>query len=61
MRAYSYREAVESGLEPQEYGFAKEEMTAEAVLHFKVWGKKWNLQCYFQNISTGEQFIYALS
>ena len=59
MRAYSYRDAVELGLEPQEYTFINEAMTAEAVLHFKVWGKKWNLQCYFQNIRTGEQFILS--
>lgn len=57
MRAYSYRDAVELGLEPQEYSFAKEAMTTEALLDFKVWGKKWNLQCYFQNIRTGEKFI----
>ncbi|WP_291302119.1 hypothetical protein [Desulfovibrio sp. MES5] len=31
MRAYSYREAVESGLEPQDYIFANEEITSEAL------------------------------
>ena len=59
MRAYSYRDAVELGLEPQRYNFANEEMTAEAILHFKVWGKKRNLQCYFQNIRTAELFILS--
>ena len=59
MRAYSYRNAVDLGLEPQRYNFANEEMTAEALLHFKVWGKKRNLQCYFQNIRTNELFILS--
>ena len=59
MRAYSYAEALAYGFQMDKYTFKNETMTTEAVLHFKVWGKKWNLQCYFQNIRTGERFILS--
>ena len=59
MRAYSYKDAVELGLELEKYLFAKEEMTVEAILHFKVWGKKRNVQCFFQDIRTGALFILS--
>ena len=61
MHAYSYEIAVALGLEPQRYLLAEWEMTVEAILHFKVWGKKCNLQCYFQDIRTGALFILNAS
>lgn len=57
MRAYTWQDAVELGLNPQTYIFLNEAKILEVMLHFKVWGKKCNLQCYFQDIRTGDKFI----
>ena len=57
-RGYSFRGAIEYGLEPREYKsmLHEEPMQAEAVLDFKIWGKSPCLTCYFRNIRTGEKF-----
>jgi len=56
MRALTYEQAVEDGLEPREYSY--EPILGEylARLDFKVWGKKLNLQCFFTIPGTGERF-----
>ena len=57
-RAFSFRGAIDDGLEPREYRsmLHEEPMEAEAVLDFKIWGKSPCLTCYFRNIRTGEKF-----
>ena len=57
-RAFSFRGAIDDGLEPREYRsmLHEEPMEAEALLDFKIWGKSPCLTCYFRNIRTGEKF-----
>ena len=57
-RGYSFRGAIEYGLEPREYRsmLHEEPMEVEALLDFKIWGKSPCLTCYFRNIRTGEKF-----
>ena len=57
-RAFSFRGAIDDGLEPREYRsmLHEEPMEAEAVLDFKIWGKSPCLTCYFRNIRTGDKF-----
>ncbi len=59
MRAYSYRDAVDSGLEPERYVFLKEAADIRAYLDFRIWGKIQNLQCYFTDADTGNAFIVS--
>mgnify|MGYP003593630734 FL=1 len=59
MRAYSYWDAMDSGLEPERYVFMKEAVTVRAYLDFKIWGKKQNLQCYFTDANNGHEFILS--
>ena len=56
MRAMTYDQAVEAGLEPQEYDYEAPEGEYEAVLDFKVWGKSVNLQCFFTALDTDDMF-----
>ena len=39
VRAYSYKSAVENGLNPRTYKVPDEPMDAEAILELKVWEK----------------------
>ena len=57
-RAFSFRGAIDDGLEPREYRsmLHEEPMEVEALLDFKIWGKSPCLTCYFRNIRTGEKF-----
>ena len=57
-RAFSFRGAIDDGLEPREYRsmLREEPMEVEALLDFKIWGKSPCLTCYFRNIRTGEKF-----
>ena len=57
VRAYSYKRAVENGLNPRTYKVPDEPMDAEAILEFKVWGKSPCLGCYFRNIADGGKFV----
>ena len=56
MRALTYEQAVEQGLEPRSYAYEPVIGEFEAVLDFKVWGKSVNLQCFFTVPATGERF-----
>jgi hypothetical protein len=56
MRALTYDQAVELGLEPREYAYEPVIGEFEATLDFKVWGKSVNLQCFFSVLPTGERF-----
>lgn len=56
MRAMTYEQAVELGLEPRDYAYEPVCGEFEAVLDFKVWGKSVNLQCFFTATATGERF-----
>lgn len=56
MRALTYDQAVELGLEPRDYAYEPVIGEFEAVLDFKVWGKSVNLQCFFTVPTTGERF-----
>lgn len=56
MRALTYDQAVEMGLEPRDYAYDPVIGEFEAVLDFKVWGKSVNLQCFFTVPETGERF-----
>ena len=60
-RGYSFRGAIEYGLEPREYKsmLHEEPIQAEAILDFKIWGKRPCLTCYFRNIRTGEKFCLS--
>ena len=57
-RAFSFRGAIDDGLEPREYRsmLHEEPMEVEALLDFKIWGKSPCLTCYFRKIRTGEKF-----
>lgn len=56
MRALTYDQAVELGLEPRDYAYEPVVGEFEATLDFKVWGKSVNLQCFFTVPATGERF-----
>ena len=57
-RGFSFSSAIASGFEPREYRslLHEEPMRAEALLDFKIWGKRPCLTCYFRDIRTGAKF-----
>ena len=60
-RAYSFSGAIEYGLEPRAYRSMLHEqpMNVEALLDFKIWGKRPCLTCYFRDIRTGDKFCLS--
>lgn len=49
MRAYSFRAALDAGLEPREYSDEVPIGTFKAHLDFKIWGESPCLRCFFSN------------
>ena len=60
-RGFSFSAAIASGFEPREYRslLHEEPMRAEALLDFKIWGKRPCLTCYFRDIRTGDKFCLS--
>ena len=59
MRAYSFRAAINSGLEPRDYNGEAPVGTFNAHLDFKIWGKLPALRCFFTD-ENGQKFsLYA--
>lgn len=60
-RGFSFRAAIDAGLEPRSYKSMLHEkpMQAEAILDFKIWGRRPSLTCYFRDIRTGAKFCLS--
>lgn len=56
MKALSFAQALNLGLQPREYGASVQEGEFIARLDFRMWGKSVNLRCFFTNMETGEKF-----
>lgn len=56
MRAYSFRQAIDAGLEPRSYADPVPEGVSLARLEFKMWGKHASLRCFFTDLRTGAKF-----
>jgi len=57
VRAFSYKRAVEEGLNPREYKVPDGPMVTTAMLAFKIWGKTPCLGCYFHDLTDGKRFV----
>lgn len=57
MRAYSFRQAIDAGLEPRLYKEFQLEGEAETFLDCRIWGENPCLHCYFTKFSTDQKFV----